>query len=68
MAWVGISPGTGTYLWARALRIVGVEHLHFRDLHHPGNTLAAATGASTKELMARRPRQRAGGPDLTAHL
>lgn len=26
---------------------------HFHDLRHTGNTLAAATGASTKELMAR---------------
>jgi integrase len=29
------------------------ERLHFHDLRHTGNTLAAATGASTKELMAR---------------
>jgi integrase len=27
--------------------------LHFHDLRHTGNTLAAAAGASTKELMAR---------------
>jgi len=27
--------------------------LHFHDLRHTGNTLAAATGASLKELMAR---------------
>jgi integrase len=26
---------------------------HFYDLRHTGNTLAAGTGASTKELMAR---------------
>jgi len=32
---------------------VGVEHLHFHDLRHTGNTLAATTGASTKELMVR---------------
>ena len=32
---------------------VGTEHLHFHDLRHTGNTLAAATGASTRELMAR---------------
>jgi len=30
-----------------------MEHLHFHDLRHTGNTLAAATGASTRELMAR---------------
>jgi integrase len=27
--------------------------LRFHDLRHTGNTLAAATGASTKELMSR---------------
>jgi hypothetical protein len=27
--------------------------LHFHDLRHVGGTLAAATGASLKELMAR---------------
>jgi integrase len=32
---------------------VGLHGLHFHDLRHTGNTLAAATGASTKELMAR---------------
>lgn len=30
-----------------------MPHLHFHDLRHTGNTLAASTGASTKELMAR---------------
>jgi integrase len=39
--------------WDRARKAVGLEHLHFHDLRHTGNTLAAATGASTKELMAR---------------
>ena len=39
--------------WAEAKRTVGLTHLHFHDLRHTGNTLAAATGASTKELMAR---------------
>jgi integrase len=29
------------------------EDVHFHDLRHTGNVLAAATGASTKELMAR---------------
>jgi integrase len=32
---------------------VGLDELRFRDLPHTGNTLAAATGASTKELMTR---------------
>jgi integrase len=39
--------------WARATRAVGIEGLRPHDLRHTGNTLAAATGASTKELMAR---------------
>jgi len=37
--------------WRRARTTVGVEHLHFHDLRHTGNTLAATAGASTKELM-----------------
>jgi hypothetical protein len=32
---------------------VGISGFRFHDLRHTGNTLAAATGASTKELMAR---------------
>jgi integrase len=39
--------------WDRARRVVGMEGFHFHDLRHTGNTLAAGTGASTKELMAR---------------
>jgi integrase len=39
--------------WLRAGREVGLEELHFHDLRHSGATLAAATGATTKELMAR---------------
>jgi integrase len=40
-------------VWDRGRRETGMEHLHFHDLRHTGNTLAAASGASTKELMAR---------------
>lgn len=29
----------------------GTEGLRFHDLRHTGNTMAATTGASTKELM-----------------
>jgi integrase len=36
-----------------AVRKVGLDELRFHDLRHTGNTLAAATGASTKELMTR---------------
>ena len=39
--------------WKKARTEVDVEYLHFHDLRHTGNTLAAMTGASTKELMAR---------------
>lgn len=39
--------------WRSATRKVGVPELHFHDLRHTGNTLVAATGASTRELMAR---------------
>lgn len=41
--------------WTKALTDAKVvnEDVHFHDLRHTGNALAAATGASTKELMAR---------------
>ena len=39
--------------WRRATRSIGNTGLRFHDLRHTGNTLAAATGASTKELMSR---------------
>jgi integrase len=41
-------------VWSKARDAAGVgDALHFHDLRHTGNTLAAATGASTAELMAR---------------
>jgi integrase len=40
-------------VWQRALKATGIEGLRFHDLRHTGNTLAASTGASTKELMSR---------------
>jgi integrase len=40
--------------WAYALKEMGLTGLHFHDLRHTGNTLAASTGgASTRELMTR---------------
>jgi len=39
--------------WGRALATLGIEGMKPHDLRHTGNTLAAMTGASTKELMAR---------------
>lgn len=40
-------------LWRKACEEAGIKGLHFHDLRHTGNTLAASTGASTRELMAR---------------
>ncbi len=42
-----------TDVWHPAVRGLGLSHLHFHDLRHTGNTLAAATGASLRELMVR---------------
>jgi integrase len=40
--------------WVRLVEKVGLpEGFHFHDLRHTGNTLAAASGASTRELMHR---------------
>ena len=40
-------------LWLVALRDAGIDELHLHDLRHTGNTMAAATGASLRELMER---------------
>ncbi|MGZ4532749.1 MAG: tyrosine-type recombinase/integrase [Mycobacteriaceae bacterium] len=41
-------------LWLYAVQLAGLDAgFRFHDLRHTGNTLAAATGASTKELMSR---------------
>ncbi len=40
-------------IWNSACDRAGMPGLHFHDLRHVGGTLAAATGASLKELMAR---------------
>jgi integrase len=39
--------------WAKARVEVGLPNLHLHDLRHLAATLAAGTGASTKELMHR---------------
>ena len=39
--------------WVRARDSVGLPALHFHDLRHTGNTMAAAQGASLRELMER---------------
>jgi integrase len=39
--------------WTHAVAFLGVSGLHFHDLRHTGNMLAAETGATTKDLMQR---------------
>jgi len=39
--------------WTDAVAAVGVPGLHFHDLRHTGNHLAAQTGASLRDLMLR---------------
>ncbi|MFG1877061.1 tyrosine recombinase XerC [Sphaerisporangium sp. NPDC049003] len=39
--------------WADATRKIGFPGLHFHDLRHTGNTLAAGSGASLRDLMER---------------
>ncbi|GDY66017.1 hypothetical protein SAV14893_054100 [Streptomyces avermitilis] len=40
-------------IWLRALDATGLGDVHFHDLRHTGNTLAATGGATTRELMHR---------------
>ena len=42
-----------TRTWRRATEQVGLIGVHFHDLRHTGNHIAAATGASLRELMGR---------------
>jgi hypothetical protein len=39
--------------WKENVTAIGVPNLHFHDLRHTGNTLAAATGSSLRDLMTR---------------
>ncbi|TDC57932.1 site-specific integrase [Actinomadura sp. KC345] len=39
--------------WRHVVKALGVPNLHFHDLRHTGNQLAADMGVSTKNLMAR---------------
>jgi integrase len=39
--------------WVDVVRSMGVPGLHFHDLRHTGNTLAADMGVSLRNLMAR---------------
>lgn len=49
----GVRSGVWQRDWDRARRSVGLPGLHLHDLRHVAGTLAAATGASTKEIMRR---------------
>lgn len=40
-------------IWTKARNAVGLPGLHFHDLRHTGNTMAAGQGASLRELMER---------------
>ena len=48
-----VSAGVLQKEWVKARVSVGLDHLHLHDLRHVAGTLAAATGASTKEIMRR---------------
>ena len=39
--------------WKGAVEVIGRPELHFHDLRHTGNTLAAGVGVSTRDLMSR---------------
>lgn len=39
--------------WSQAVAKLGAPDLHFHDLRHTGNTLAASTGTSLRDLMTR---------------
>lgn len=39
--------------WKKNVTAIGAPKLHFHDLRHTGNTLAAATGSSLRDLLTR---------------
>ena len=48
-----VRPGVLQNEWVRARTAVGLPDLHLHDLRHVAGTLAASTGAGTKEIMRR---------------
>lgn len=50
---VPLTAGVLQKAWAKARESIGRSDLHLHDLRHTGLTLAAATGATTAELMHR---------------
>ncbi|MET8031031.1 tyrosine-type recombinase/integrase [Streptomyces avermitilis] len=62
-----LRPNNFRRIWLRALAAAGLGDVHFHDLRHTGNTLAATGGATTRELMHRNgPLVRASRADLPA--
>jgi integrase len=49
----GLRRSTFRRTWTKARNAVGLPHLHFHDLRHTGNNMAAGQGASLRELMER---------------
>jgi integrase len=51
----GATPRRGNFqaTWSKAVANAGVPGLHFHDLRHTGNTLAAQSGPSLRDLMTR---------------
>jgi integrase len=51
----GAQPARSNFhtIWNKARQQAGVPDLHLHDLRHTGNTLAAETGATLRELMER---------------
>jgi hypothetical protein len=64
----GATPKRGNFrvTWNKAVEKAGVPGLHFHDLRHTGNTLAAE-GASLRELMARMGHNSAGAALVYQH-
>ena len=46
-------PHCRSCVWLPATRSVGLEGVRFHDRRHAAGTLAARTGATSKEIMAR---------------
>jgi integrase len=49
----GLRRATFYKAWDRSRQLTGLHEIHLHDLRHAAGTLAAQTGATTRELMAR---------------
>ena len=54
-------------IWTKARNALGMPGLHFHDLRHTGNNLAAGQGASLRELMERMGHSSAGAALIYLH-